>query len=200
MTHDTNDVPTPHHPSVHLRTRELLDYLDRQRSVLGAAVDAVPPPLRDRVPAPGRWSAAGVIEHLAIVEESMASRLVARIAEARAEGLGPETIADPVLPTFNIDQVLDRTARFIARDAVQPTGLRSEAAWAALEHAGAAIRETLLANDGLALGAVSMPHPRFGSMLLYYFFAFIGAHEARHAAQIREIVETFTALDSHVDP
>lgn len=171
---------------MHPRTHELLEYLDEQRAVLRAAVNAVPMPLRDQVPAVGRWSVAGVIEHLAIVEEGLAGRLRAQIAEARAAGLGHETNADPVLPTLNMDRVLDRTTRFTARDALQPTGVRSEAAWTALEHAGASVRETLRANDGLALETVSMPHPRLGSMSLYYFFAFVGAHEARHAAQIRD--------------
>jgi hypothetical protein len=50
-------------------------------------------------------------EHLAIVEERVAGRLSARIAEARADGLGPETNADPVLPTLNIGHLLDRTTR-----------------------------------------------------------------------------------------
>jgi hypothetical protein len=172
---------------MHPRTRELLDYLDEQRGVLRAALSAVPPGARDRAPTPGRWSAAGVIEHLAIVEERIADRLSTRIGEARVDGLGPETTVDQVLPTLQIAHLLDRTARITAADAVQPTGLGAEAAWTALERAGAKVRETLIANDGLALGTVSMPHPRFGPMPVYYFFAFVGAHEARHAAQIHEI-------------
>ena len=32
------------------------------------------------------------------------------------------------------------------------------------------------------------PHPLFGPLSAYHWFAFIAAHEARHAAQIREIV------------
>ena len=172
---------------MHPRIRELFDYLDQQRGLLRAAFDAVPPLLRDRAQAPGRWSPAGVIEHIAMVEERVAGRLSARIAEARADGLGPETNAAPVLPTLNIAHLLDRTTRLTAPEAAQPTGLGADAAWAALEHAGHAVRETLEANDGLALGTVSLAHPRFGLMPLYYFFAFVGAHEARHAAQIREI-------------
>lgn len=51
------------------------------------------------------------------------------------------------------------------------------------------VREALRAGDGLALGTRFLPHRVFGQMPLYYFFAFVGAHEARHAAQIREISE-----------
>jgi hypothetical protein len=61
---------------MHTRTRELLDYLELQRAVLRGACESVPPALRDRPHAPDRWSAAGVVEHLAILE--IAADTVAR--------------------------------------------------------------------------------------------------------------------------
>jgi hypothetical protein len=82
---------------MHSRTRELLDYLESQRAVLRDAFEAVPPALRDRPPAPERWSAAGVVEHLAILEERIAGMFIAKIAAARAEGLAEETSIDPIL-------------------------------------------------------------------------------------------------------
>ena len=42
-------------------------------------------------------------------------------------------------------------------------------------------------GDGLALSQVEHPHPIFGPLNLYQWVAFVGAHEARHAAQIREV-------------
>jgi hypothetical protein len=48
------------------------------------------------------------------------------------------------------------------------------------------------ANDGLAFGTVSMPHPDFGPSSAYHWFAFVGVHKARHAAQIREIADALT--------
>jgi hypothetical protein len=45
----------------------------------------------------------------------------------------------------------------------------------------------LNASDRLALGTLSMPHPLFGPLSAYHWLAFVGGHEARHAAQIREI-------------
>ncbi|HET7031496.1 MAG TPA: DinB family protein [Casimicrobiaceae bacterium] len=174
---------------MHPRIQELIQYLDAQRAGLRAAFDAVPREARDRSPAPGRWSAANVIEHLAIVEQGVSHRLTSRIAEARAEGLGPETNDDPVLPTLPLSRLLDRTTRFAAREGVLPTGMPADAAWASLEAAGAALRDALKSGDGLALGTLTMPHPRLGEMSLYYFVAFIGAHEARHAEQIREITQ-----------
>ena len=71
-----------------------------------------------------------------------------------------------------------------------PKGLSAEEAWAALEQAGVAVKEALAAGDGLALDAVMHEHPLFGPQSAYYWFAFLAAHEGRHAAQIREIARS----------
>ena len=171
---------------MHPRIRELLDHLDAERAVLRQAFEEVPPEVRERVPASGRWSAAGVIEHLAIVEQRVARQLAEKIAAARAEGLGAETANDPVLPSLDLTRIRNRETRATAPDATHPKGLSAEAAWSALERAGEELRATLRSADGLALGSIEHPHPRFGSISLYHWFAILGSHEARHAAQIRE--------------
>ena len=180
------------HLSLHPRTKELLHYLDSQREALRLAFERVPAALREQVPAPGCWSAAGVIEHLAMVEDGVNSRLKQRIQEACLERLGPELATDPVLPSLSLDHLFDRSTRIDAREAVSPTGLPSSAAWSALKRARDALRQTLIAADGLALGTVTMPHTRFGTQSAYYFFAFVGAHERRHAAQLDEIAGKFS--------
>jgi hypothetical protein len=170
---------------MHAITRELLEYLDQQRSVLKTAFESVPPELRDRPPAPERWSAANVVEHLAIVENRISTILSERIEEARA-GLPPETRADPILPTIDYQRMYDRSTRVKAPEPVIPTGLNAAAAWNALEGAGSRMRALLVANDGLSLSSVTHPHPRFGVLSVYQWVAFLGAHEVRHAQQIRE--------------
>ena len=174
---------------MHPRTRELLDDLDAQRAVLRDAFTAVPLSRRDTPPAPNRWSAAGIVEHLAIIEQRLAGLLSAKIAAARAEGLAPESSTDPILPTIDTAKVLDRSTRVTAPPTGRPTGLPADAAWAALERAGAAVRDALVSGDGLALDTVLHPHPLFGPLSAYYWFGFLAAHEGRHAAQLREIVE-----------
>jgi hypothetical protein len=170
---------------MHAITRELLAYLDEQRSVLKAAFESVPPEIRDRPPAPERWSPANVVEHLAIVETRISKLLSERIEEARA-GLPPETRVDPILPTIDYQRMYDRSTRVKAPEPVIPTGLNAAAAWNALEDASSKMRALLVANDGLALSSVTHPHPRFGLLSVYQWVAFLGAHEVRHAEQIRE--------------
>jgi hypothetical protein len=170
---------------MHQITHELLEYLDKQRSVLKSAFESVPPELRERPPAPERWSAANVIEHLAIVEARISGLLSKRIEEART-GLAPETSTGPILPTIDYQRVYDRSQRVKAPETAIPTGLDAGAAWTALENAGSMLRGILTANDGLALSLVTHPHARFGDLSVYQWMAFLGAHEVRHAEQIRE--------------
>ena len=178
---------------MHSRTQELLEYLDAQRAALRAAFDAVPPAERDLAPAPGRWSAAHVIEHLAIVQGRMATIFSMKVAEGRASGLGPETSTDPILPTIDLAPALDRTTRVAAPEMIQPTGtLDSNGAWAALERSTAVFRAAVAEGDGLALSTMTHRHSLFGPLSLYNWIALVGAHEARHAAQIRESLEVRT--------
>jgi hypothetical protein len=170
---------------MHSITRELLAYLDEQRSVLKSAFESVPVDLRERPPAPDRWSAANIVEHLSIVEARISKVLSERIDEGRA-GLSPETNTDPILPTIDYRRMYDRSTRVKAPEIAIPTGLDAASAWTALEDAGSKLRGVLLANDGLGLSSITHPHPRFGALSVYQWIAFLGAHEVRHAQQIRE--------------
>jgi hypothetical protein len=181
------------HP-MHPRTIELLTYLDEHRDDLRNAFLAVPPAERDVSPGSNRWSAAGVVEHVALIEGSLAQRLVAEIASGVAEGLQREHDDSPVLPTFMAAtaRLLDRRIRVEAPSTAQPTGLSADIAWTAFERSNQAVRNALGAGDGLALGTRFLSNRRLGNMPLYYYFVFVGAHEARHAEQLRELAREFT--------
>ena len=178
---------------MHPRIRELLDHLAHNRAKLRAAVDSVAPHLRERRPAPERWSVAEVLEHLVIVEGALARRRTSQVAAAGAEGLGPDHETTPVVPTLNTAFVLNRTKRIVATEAARPRGgSDATSAWAALEQSRERLRAALLGADGLALGSISMSHPALGELNMYQWIAFVGTHEARHAAQIREIGAALT--------
>ena len=51
--------------------------------------------------------------------------------------------------------------------------------------------EQLRASEGLALSAANHPHPFLGTLDMYEWVYFIGSHELRHAAQLREIAAHF---------
>lgn len=179
---------------MHARIEQVLRYLDETLVELRQAVDSVPPDLREQRPGVDRWSAAEVVEHLSLVETRIAQMADAQIAAGRERGLGPETSAASALEAFDADTLMDRNRRVVASASAQPRqGLDMTAAWSALEDARAAVRQAVLSGDGLALGELVVPHSVLGHVNLYHWIAFVGAHELRHAAQIREVASQLAA-------
>lgn len=171
---------------------ELLQYLDEQRAVLHAAVASVPADHHRTAPGEGRWSVANVLEHLAMVETRIATMLRPKIAEARAAE--PSSVAASAAAPLDMARLIDRTRKIQSPPTSQPSGaLDTTAALAALEQSRAAMRETVLAAEGAPLQAVVAPHPVFGPLDLGGWIRFVGGHEARHAAQIREIGDSLDA-------
>jgi hypothetical protein len=170
---------------MHARTKEVLTQFDTNRANLKSAYDSVPPARRNEAPAPGRWSTANVVEHLAIVESRMAGILSGRIGEEREAGLSGETSSEPL--RLEMSRISDRSTKVQAPDFAIPTGLEAAAAWTQLEVATAALRAMVLSGDGLSLGNVIHPHSRLGPMSVYQWIVFLAAHESRHAEQIREM-------------
>jgi hypothetical protein len=170
------------------RIKEMLNHLATNRQELREAVDCVPIEERRTKPNPDAWSVVDVLEHLAIVEAAVAGLLRKKIGEGREAGLGAETDTSPVIDRRYVEKVRDRSYKIVTSEGTRPkSGLAPEAAWEAAERAYETLRQVVIDVDGLALAEVSAPHPVFGPLNVYEWIAFIGSHESRHAAQIREI-------------
>jgi len=177
---------------MHPRTTELLEYCDSQMRHLRSAVDAMPADRRDWRPSPTAWSTNDVIAHLTIMERRLAGILGAALADARAHGLRAESDTSPIMPTIELGHVLDRTTKITAPDRVDPRHTGDVVTWEDFAQARNAVRTVLIENDGLALGELTHPHPVFGPLDFYHWFAFVGAHGTRHAAQILEIANQWS--------
>ncbi|HKI05231.1 MAG TPA: DinB family protein [Thermoanaerobaculia bacterium] len=170
------------------RTTQLFEHLDHHRANLRKTVDEIPPELRHRRPAPERWSAVEILEHLALVERRLTYLFNQWLAEARETGLPPEGETDPG-PAVNLEIVLNRGYQVTASEAVQPHGKLDEAAaWTALEEARRDLKALVQDCEGLPLGGIVRPHPNpaLGRLNFYQWVEFVGWHEARHTAQIGE--------------
>jgi hypothetical protein len=179
---------------MHPRIEELLAYLTSASVHLKDAVDAVPREMRQVKPAPDAWSIAEVLEHLSLVDASIARLISKRGAEARAGGLEAETETRTVLYTLDSARVLDRRERLKAREPAQPrAGLDADAAWAAMSQAETALRDAVISVDGLALGKLSYPHPSLGTLDFYQWIAFAATHKMRHILQIRDVATGLAA-------
>lgn len=175
---------------MHPRTTELLAHLDATRGELLAALDAAPSQLYAKKPGPDAWSVAEIFEHLAIVEARLGELLGAALAKATAAGPLPADIeTSSILATLDGERIRDREQRLAARTNVQPSGSVTVAvSLAALDRSRGALRALTLAADGLDTRSVCAPHPYFGELTLHQWIAFLGLHEARHAAQVRAVI------------
>lgn len=177
---------------MHSRLAEALDYLDTERADLHAAVELVPGELRERAPAADRWSVAQVLHHLTLIEGRIVPLIHKLVAGARAAGLGPELETSSILNVRHAAKIADRSFRVTApEETVPPSDVSAATAWNALEESRRALREAVTSGDGLALSEVKYPHPVLGEINLYQWILFVGSHEVRHTAQIREIAEQF---------
>jgi DinB family protein len=184
---DEQTEATPARPA-NPRVVELIDYVVRQRSVLLAAVSAVPEAERDIPVTPDAWSVAGVLEHLHRVETGIARLLVRSVERARASGLGAESEASSLLGSLDAFELVQRGRRMEAPGPVLPRGeYNASQALMALAASRNALLAAVREGDGLALGEIIFPHPLLGPLNLYQWVLFVGQHEARHADQIAGI-------------
>ena len=195
LSPEADEPPVRYADCVHPRTHELLDHLTRQRDVLRAALDATTPASRSVRPAPDRWSIAEVLEHLAIVERQVTALLRRGVQKAEATApLPDDPDTTPVLPTIDGALLLDRERRVAAGPQVQPKGaVDADAAWQALAEQRRELLELLARVDGKRTDAVQAPHPVLGALTFQQWIAFLGYHEARHAAQIRSVMHELAA-------
>lgn len=160
----------------------LLDHLTSARETLRSAVERVSREHRETSPA-GRWSVAGILEHLAISEDRIV-RLLLREIEALPRDVA--VASEDAVPEAG--PVADRTRRVIATDWLEPTGtFDAQRAWTALERSRVGMRRAVDAAIGRPLRGVRVPHPFLGPLDLVQWIAFVGHHERRHADQIREL-------------
>jgi uncharacterized damage-inducible protein DinB len=180
---------------MHPRTEELLAHLDRHRDRVRQALDAAPLGLREQQPAADRWSVAGVLEHLGVVESQLTLLLKRGLRAAQASGqLPPDADTDAIVPTVDAARLLDRERRIQAREALHPHGgMTATQAWQQLEQSRLALRDLVLSADGLDTGVVKAPHPVLGVLDFRQWVVFVGLHEARHAAQIEATVAALQA-------
>lgn len=182
---------------MHPRIHEVLDSLDTNRRTLEQALAEVPADLRAQKPASDRWSVAEILEHLVIVEERVLAMVEEHLHADRIPGLGRDHETSSVVASIDTAGLTDRSQRLVASDQSQPRGgISADESWAVLVDRRRQLKEVVRAADGAALGAVTVPHRRLGELNLYQWLVFLGSHEARHAAQIREVAADLLAAKS----
>jgi hypothetical protein len=173
------------------RIRFLQAELASQRADLRDALDSVARSLRAVAPGEGRWSVDLVVEHLARTERGVVRLLSGLIPEASPRASDPPFDPSGFALHVALPWAIDRSRRVRGS---QPAGeMDAETAWAALQRSREELTMIIQAGGGLRLEDVHHSHPAGGELDVYEWIAFVVRHEARHAAQIREIAHELEA-------
>lgn len=152
---------------------------DQARKELLAQVEYLTDEVINRQPAEDRWSIKQILQHLYLMEGSVAKTIQIKLA-AEDQNI---TIDKPIQLT------VDRSNKIEAPDFVTPTleystlhDLKSKltATHSTLHNVAENATEDQLAVK-------SYPHPVFGEMSLTQWIPFVGYHEQRHIEQIKEV-------------
>ena len=183
---------------MHRRLAELLEYTQGQRAQLLTAVSLVPETLRDFRADQAGWSVAEVLEHLHRVESGIVRLLRHGIQRASTAGAEVEDEEESLLGSLDAFELSSGTRPIRAPEPVMPRGeLDAAQAILALESSRHDLLDAARQGNGLALGAITYPHPFFGMLNLYQWILFVGQHEARHADQVRRIAARLAEQPSH---
>lgn len=177
------------------RLADAMAYAEEARADLLATLELLPSELREARPTEEGWSAAEILEHLARVEKGIAKLVALKVAELAGAGHGDDGAGDkPPIDPSRFAIVVEATAKLDAPDRTRPAGeLSAGAAARALGETRAMLRAELAKGDGLALATAHHPHPFLGPLDLHEWVFFVGAHERRHAAQLRALAQHFAS-------
>lgn len=164
--------------------------LAHRRAQLEAVLATLPRERWSERPAAGGWTIAELVDHLRVVEDSCTRVIRKLMQKIREEGLGADSESSPLLPVHGpVALIVDRARKFEAPPFVAPgTDPDPDTAYQGLGTTRAALLATLDEADGMALSAVTRPHPVVGPLDGYGWALSVAEHEARHTEQAEEII------------
>jgi uncharacterized damage-inducible protein DinB len=137
------------------------------------------------------WTITEIVEHIAIVENGMASIASGLLQKATAENIendGSANISAGFLERAS--QIADRRERkVVAPERVVPTGRLSIAdSFVKMDENAKLLTHLRKGVETVNTQKAKFPHPFFGDLTATEWLALIGGHELRHIDQIKEIL------------
>lgn len=141
---------------------------------------------------PERWSAANIVEHLAMIENGILQMIEKGLSQAEAANApAPAKISPPV--SFEQFAEVSKTPK-IAPDFVTPTcTMSAHESLKSLEQSRGKLKNLRPRLESVDLSNAKFAHPYFGELDLYHWIPFIGMHEARHLRQIKDVLTVYKA-------
>ena len=152
---------------------------DQARKELLAQVELLSDEEINQKPAENRWSIKQLLQHLYLMEGSVAKSIQQRLASDEQN----------ITTDKPIQLTVDRSTKVDAPDFVTPTD-----DFATLDELKTKLSATHAMLHDISenttedqLAVKSNPHPVFGEMSLTQWIPFVGYHELRHIKQIKEV-------------
>ena len=161
----------------------LTNSLSETRRQLLDTVQNLSPAQLDYKPGPDRWSAAQIVEHLAIVEGIVLIRIDATLKSPEPKPSAWQGRDDALMETIR-----SRESRVQAPERVRPAGqLRHEELFRQFDASRGRVIDFAATTDA-PLRSLCSPHPIFGDLDCYQWLLSVAAHSERHHAQILEVM------------
>ncbi len=167
---------------------EIFDSIDKTRNELNEKVSALNADAQNFRLDETSWSAAQIIEHLAIVEGGLVPLVHKLLKKAEAEGTPSDgTLNPPISMVENAAKVADKKLEAPERIRPQGNALLTDSLLK-LGESRRSIRDLQSRIQAVDARNTAFPHPVFGNLNLYEWLAFIGLHETRHLRQIENVL------------
>ena len=186
---------------VNRRLDEVITLLDSNREALRTTLRDVNPTFAAMRSRDDGWSAAQIVEHLAIVEDAISRLLAKLVRQARESGAPPVTSDESVIQSLDKFRITEVVEKITAPSNLIPaTESRVEDSLAILEQKRADLKKTLTDSADIDLTGVIFAHRIFGDMNVYQWAVFTAQHEERHRRQIEKTLDEVTERAAECAP
>jgi uncharacterized damage-inducible protein DinB len=170
---------------------EVFDHMDGVRDQFTARVRELDETRHGARPDEKTWCVAELVEHLSITEKSITGvveRLLVKSEEIGAPPAAGGLLAVPAKFPSAVRRIDGHKAEAPAR--IKPQGgVPVGDSLASLEASREHIRSLRSRMEAVDLSEAKFPHPMLGDLTLPQWLVFISEHEARHAAQMENILQ-----------
>ena len=180
---------------------ELFEYMDTTRAALFQLARSMNPSFAKIRPKSGAWSAAEILAHLALVEQSVVRVMTKSVGEARASSIGPDTSDESIIRSLDRFRVPETLTKLTAPDRIIPDASKEvEESIASLEASRAQLKQLVADNSDIDLTAIVFPHPALKELNMYQWALFAAQHEERHRRQMERTLDEVTERAAECAP
>lgn len=138
------------------------------------------------LPAGETWTAAEIVEHIAIVQNGMAKISAKLLTQAQAAGKSADGAAR-LSENFTTKAAEARNVKLEAPDRVRPSGSQSiEESLKKMDETQRELENLRPLFESVECSDFKFPHPFMGDLTAHEWLALVGGHEARHLRQISQ--------------